>query len=798
MFGSLLQLAKRLLVKKYFSFTVIVTMSLAISAFLTATTLANLLLLDPLPYPDSERIVKVEHIFDSPTGETNAYTYPGLVNLYNNKQFFEQASMALFTRDVVTSLVNKPTIKTAYITPEFLSMMAAQTKLGRTFSDNEGFQKSVPAAVISYDLWQTHYGQNPDIINKTITISNRQFQIIGVLDRSFVEPEINQRGQDTKIWLAWDFNPSVHLAETWYNIDEKLILLGKVHKGIKPDSLNESISQHLYGTWKSQVEGIPFFNNWSIHAKTSKIKDVILGSNINLVYFFIVGTYGLIFIACVNISNLFLMRTVEMYKPLAIRAALGASKTDLFKEIFNESAVLITLSTVLGFVLSYFTFGLLQQHLTDVLPRLKELSVDGLTIGLATVSVFGFTLLFSQLSISIVNYKSLLSAMQTSGKGAGIKVSGTAQKGLMSVQVFCAIMLIVFCTSVLQKLYEISKQDLGFNSKNIYSIELSHSEGDWPEEATFSIVNQLEQALNNLPSTEYVQQSASPLDARDIFVIKGTHTDSQYAPEFSTVSPKYFNIIEQQFIEGKAFSFEDVFNRNPLVIINETFAKELSSDGNAIGKQLTPDGERMFTISGIVADMKFPGQVDDISRMYRPAPQSKTQLLVKFKPGQALTKSDLISLTNSVSPEVNIFTYDSIEAKLNEMKAPFNIIELSTIFLMLLCTFLAVVGLYGLQDYSSRLNSSKIATKMAIGASPTHIITDLLTYNLKAIIVTVIVALVSSIIATRFIMPDTSMSLFLLSFIPSSIAVLLIYFFVVIITSRRFVNRPIADSFNYL
>lgn len=797
MFYNQIQITKGLFAKSYFALTVVVTMSLAIAAFLSASTLANLLVFDPLPYPSQEQLVKVEHIFDSPTGQTNAYTYPGIINLYEQNDFFEQSAMVMFVKNVVTSLPQKETLPLGYTTPDFFELLGANTSLGRTFNKEEGLRKNVPVAVLGHQAWLVFFAGNPGVIGETVTIDKTQFQIIGVLDKNFIEPEIYSRGQQTAIWLAWDFNPSRNLQDVWYNIDEKLLFLGKTPKGFDVDKLTITVTDHLLKTWKSHVSEISFFKDWSIHANITTIKEVILGDNIFLIYLFIAGIYGLIFIACVNVSNLFLMRTIEMQRPLAIRGALGATRKDLFKEMFNESSLLILFSTLIGLGLTFLIFDFLHNYLNTVLPRLKELSVNLFTLLLAVVSVFSFAYLFSKLSITIINYKNLVSAIQTSGKGAGIKVSNAAQKILVAIQVFCAIALMFFCMSVLTQVYKISQQKLGFKSDDLYSVQLSYAQGSWPDEdSTYSLVSQIQHALDNLSNTELVQRSSSPLDKRDVFIIKNIDSNDQYAPEFSTIGADYFNIIQQAVISGRSFTHDDVNNRNPVIVVNEAFAHEISSDGEVVGMQLTPGGERRFTIIGVVENMKFPGQLVNTSRMYRPAPKEKTELLIAFKPGQAMTKVELSELIGQIAPSVNIFEYHALSEQQLEMETPFKIVQHSTLLLMLVCAFLAAVGLYGLHEYSSRLRSTEIATRMAIGATPKHILIELMSYNLIPLLITIGVSLMVCLALYQNLAVEMTIIQFASGFIISASFVLFISLVAILLTSRHFLTKPIIDSFN--
>ncbi|TAP37296.1 ABC transporter permease, partial [Alteromonas sp. KUL49] len=308
--------------------TVVTTMGTTLGALLCVLTLGFLLIVEPLPYPDQTRLYNVIHHIGDDKDEVNAtaFTYPGLIHLYKNQDVFEQTALVHYGSDVLTSLPHQPTLNTAYVTPEWLDLLGTTPLIGRGFESTEALDTHNPVAIITYETWQKEFDGTNDILSKKIAFSGVSFSIVGVLNKDFIEPQIQQTGFEAGVWLPWDYNLDTNLMERWGNISGSLTFVGKLKPEISVAQAEQILTPLVSETWQENVASIEFFNGWSVEIELMSFKNAIVGESTSTVYKLLAGVIGLVLIALANVVNLFMSRTAEQQRQLSIYAALGAKK----------------------------------------------------------------------------------------------------------------------------------------------------------------------------------------------------------------------------------------------------------------------------------------------------------------------------------------------------------------------------------------------------------------------------------------------------------------------------------------
>jgi hypothetical protein len=383
--------------KPGFVLTILMTMGITLGALLCAVTLNYLLLVEPLPYPEQNRLFVAEHELLGAEKETKgvAFTYPGLVHLYKSKEAFEQAAMLSYGRDVIISHSKQPLINTTYVTPEFHQILASPLALGRIFEASEALETHNPVAMLSYNTWQNEFNGSADILEQKITLSGISYRIVGVLSKNFIEPELGEIGQETQVWMPWDYNyAGDRERESFGSISGALKFVGQLKEGVSPMQAKQLLTPLVSDRWIEGVNEIDFFKDWSIKMRVRSVKEVILGQSESIAVMLLAGVIGLVLIACTNISNLFMSRTAEKQRRMAIQAAIGATKKHLFKAMLAETTLLMSMSIVLALVIAQTGFYIMQQYLGTVLPRVNELALSPITFGSALLVTIIFSVFF--------------------------------------------------------------------------------------------------------------------------------------------------------------------------------------------------------------------------------------------------------------------------------------------------------------------------------------------------------------------------------------------------------------------
>lgn len=725
--------------------TVVTTMGITLGALLCILTLAYLLLFKPLPYPEQDKLFIAEHSLINKVGQASgkAFTYPGLIHLFEKQTVFSSAALLYYGEDVLTSHPAQPTMLVNFATPQWFDLTAPVMALGRTFGASEAIDSNNPVAILTWHSWQKDFAGDPDILNQKVDFSGVSYRIVGVLGQSYVEPELLDTGLKASIWLPWDFNQGLHRKDRWGQIDYGLMFVGKLAEGITPSQAAQTIKPLVNDIWQEKVSGSDYFSGWSIGMSLVSFQSAILGDSKRTVYLLMAGVLGLVLIACANIANLLMSRTAEQQHSLAIRAAVGAKKSDLFKALFAESAQLMLLSIILALLVAAGGFYILQHYLVEMLPRAAELSVNGLTFTLAVVCVGLFAFVFARLSSRMIDYRALNHTLQSSGKGTGVQVSKKARQLLIASQVAVATALIFININLFKHAMEIIEAPMGFTLDNLQSLNLSYAGPGQTPEASIAAMDQIQSTLESLPQVAAMSRSSSPLHAFGTWALTDKISSEKYTPNAKRVGADYFKMIEQPMMAGEAFTAADVRDKRLVMVINDVFAKQLAPTGSALGIKLSPGGDSQFTVVGIVKSIHVPGSQETRPRIYVPQSLESTGLLIQLKANQTLSREQVVTQIKQVNSLYTVYQMETFAENRSTRLFAQTITAITTAVLALLSLFLAAIGLYGILSYSTQMRQTELGTRMAIGAKSKDLLMLIVRDNSAAVLSGVAVSIVA-------------------------------------------------------
>ncbi|MFT4926888.1 MAG: putative permease [Phenylobacterium sp.] len=731
--------------------TVVTTMGITLGALLCILTLAYVMLGKPLPYPEQDKLYQVDSVFSNAKGKIQgiAYTYPGLIHLYDNQELFGVSALVYYGQDVLTSQSTQPTMNTTYVTPGWFKLLDAKMAMGRAFDETEAKNTNNPVAVMSFNTWQDEFGGDADILSQKINFSGTSFNIVGVLAESYVEPQLNEVGVKSNVFLPWDFNQaSERQRESWGNISTSQRFVGKLTSNMNVEQVEQTLTILVHDTWTERVFDVAFFKGWSIKVQLLSFKTAILGDAEDTVMLLLAGVIGLVLVACANISNLFMSRTAEQQRQLAIHAAVGATKKQLFKTLFAETGLLMFVSVVFALVIANVGFYLLQHYLAERLPRVDELAINGLTLGAAVLIGLLLGLFFARLSASMINYKALNSTLQSSGKGTGVQVSHKVRRLLIISQVAIVTTLVFANISLLRDALKTIDAPLGFNTDNISTVELSISAPSFPpDEEMIPLVNELKRKLLEEPEVQSVSLAGSPVNGGNILAQVVDGPEERLVVETRRVDDQYFQMIEQPLIEGDYFSAADIKDKNDLIIVNHVYAEKLLADGiKALGSKIKMN-EQVFTISGVVKGVKRPAATEIPMRAYIPTRLSASSMLVKFTDNQVMSRERVVSIIAQVNSQFSLFHMDSVNDRRAQLLFTQYVTAVTSAVLAMLTFFLAAVGLYGILSYGTQMRRFELGTRLAIGAKRKDLIAMIIKDNTAAVLIGIVVSLVVLLIA---------------------------------------------------
>jgi ABC-type antimicrobial peptide transport system permease subunit len=544
---------------------------------------------------------------------------------------------------------------------------------------------------------------------------------------------------------------------------------------------------------------IPFFSGWSIQMKLESFQIAIVGDSQNTVYKLLAGVFGLVLIAFANIANLFMSRTAEQQRQLAIYAALGAKKSHLFRGLLAESGLLMFLSLLVALVIASLGFSLLQANLASELPRINELGVNSITFFASVILTFSFALLFAFLSSKMINYRALNSMLQASGKGTGVQVSKRFRQALIVSQVAIATVLVFANITLFKEAVDTITQPSGYSVDNMQQMSLSVSVPEFPpQEEVAAVMIELKKKLLELPEVENVSQSGSVLNGFGLWALTAVASGENFTPESTGASHNYFTMIGQELLEGDYFSEVDIKDGNRVMVVNDVFAKRLNPNGSALGLQISSGaGDDPFTIIGVVKGVKMPAQSDVPMRVYTPSRLSTTQMTLKLRVGQSVSREQVVTVISEVSSLYALFSLDTLESQKKRRLFTHYTTATTTSALAIITLFLASVGLYGILSYGTQMRRFELGTRMAIGAKRKDLVSLIVKDNIWVIVLGV--ALSIAVMLGIYIGYSETLSAYmsvdlLPIFMSTILSIALLSLFACYWPLRQFINHPAIHS----
>ncbi|MGJ8679234.1 ABC transporter permease [Paraglaciecola sp.] len=775
---------------------VVTTMGLTLGTLLCVLTLAYLLLVSPLPYPESDSLFTVEHNLIDSNGHVdgNAFTYPNLMQLYNKQTTFSQLGIMYYDADVLVSEPSHPTLPISFVTPEWFSLLGAEMAVGRSFGSTEALNTYNPVAILSYQTWKNQFSLDADILSKKVQFGDVSYRIVGVLSEKFIEPQIYGVGNKSDVFLPWDYNSvSPRERQRWGNDDGSLMMLGKLKSGYSTIRQKQELTTLVSDNWQQQVAGHKFFNGWSIGIKLHSLESVILANSQNTVYLLIAGAIGLILIATTNIANLFMSRTLGRNRQIAICAALGASRRQLFKTMLAESLLLVGISTLIAIYIASIGFKGMQLFLSHYLPRIDELSIHVSTLLCAIFLMLSFAWLFAYLNMRMINYRALNQSIQSGGKGSGIQVPKKMRKGLVLCQIAIVTLLVFINIVLFKEAFTTINRPSGFETQDTSFLVLSLPSVSENERAgLIAQVKEVRNKLAALPQVEDVSQSMAPMPFFTL-AISRLGGEERYSMRAKDVDHAYFQLIEQPLLAGNYFSAADIQDKNNVMIINDVFAKQLAPNGNALG--LTFDNGAK--VVGVVKSILLPGQTTIEPRFYYPASQARNMFLVKTKESQVITREQVVKVLLQVSSELKLFSLSTLNSRRVERLFAQYTTAVTSGALAIITFLLAGLGLYGILSYSTQIRRFEIGTRLAIGAKRKDIVKLIIKDNASMIILgmltsfTVLLALFLGLNENlKDYLTGNIVSAFVMTFVP----IVLLSLFACYWPLRKYINQPTVYS----
>ncbi|QUI62045.1 hypothetical protein GSF04_05700 [Pseudoalteromonas sp. A22] len=725
---------------KGYSAAIILTLGITLGALVAIFMVNYQLLSAPLPYDNQDRlfISKGSSFRDSEIKLSDTSPYPALIDAYSFKDTdFEKKALINFNVDVIRNFPASPRVNLSYITPEYLDMLQTPFALGRNFNAQEGLGAKAPVAVISYEAWDKLFNKRQDTIGQTLRFGEVNFKIIGVTAKNFVEPELVSVGRLTDVWLAWDFNLTEEgWRHSWGGQLSNHHLIGLLKPGVNPEQVSHQLTSRLNNRYRQELAGRSFFKSSSIDFVLTSFREKIIGDSYQQTLLLFTGVFLLLMIAVANTMNLILARAANRQRIMAIQAALGAQKSDLFRSILIEMSLLMSATVVFSLIFSYAGIDLIKQLKLDWLPRANELSFNWLSIVFSTL-VSGLIALVTTILVNRqLDYRKLSQMMQSGGKGTALQVSKKVRNILILSQVALATTMLCVGVQVFHQSISNIIQPSGLATDNVYQVKVDIG---ITRLASTKVLEDNLRATRKLFTENPKISSASiamgfPLSAStDEYFFSYLSEDAEFQKQqqgvVSLIDENYLDILQFELIKGRNFTSSDYDNVKNVIIINQAFADKLAPGDEVISKRyywLNAPGNSPYEVIGIVRDLTLPN-TEELPRVFIPYMAFDfPEFLLEVLPKQSLSAIELNQMMAKVNKEFKVSKLIDIKNAHDRLVHHDKFLASAAAVLTLLTIFLASVGVYGILTYSIQLRRSELGIRMAIGATPATIYIEII------------------------------------------------------------------------
>jgi putative ABC transport system permease protein len=754
-----------------FTAVAVAALALGIGANTAIFSVVNKVLLEPLPYPDSNRIMRISRAF--PTGRGNSISIPKFMAWKKNNQAFE--SMVLYDFSGPGMNLGQgdhpEQVKAIHVSAEYFAVFGVAPALGRSFLPQEDLPGGPKTVILGHDLWKRSFSSDPSLIGKELLLGGTPYTIAGILPSSF------RSDPPAEVFLPLQADPNST------NQGHIYLVAGRLKPGVSLEAARTNMKmagerfRQANPQWMDKTENVAVL----------PLKDDVAG-DVRLPLLILVGAVAFVLlIACANVANLLLARAAGRQKEIAIRTALGAGRWRIFRQLLGESILLAGASGVLGLAIGALGVRALLALSPGNLPRINDeqhvasavttldwrVLLFALGISIVTGVLFG---VFPALRVSRLDVNAVLK--EGGGRsGSGLR-HNRARSVLVVSEMALAVILLVGAALMIRTFSGLRSVQPGFDAHNVITMQTSLTGGRY--ENTAKVAGLIRQATERIESLPGVQAAAAtvmlpveggvdlPFSIEGRPPVKGGLYNGDEQWRF--ISPHYFTAFHIPLLRGRMFDERDSGSSERVVIINQAMAKKywpnedplgqrISIGGKALGPDFVEPARQIVGVAGDVRETGLSGQEQAV--MYVPEAQVTdplTRLANNVIPlsWAIRTVSDPAPLSAPIQRE--FLTVDALlpVAKIRSMDLVISESTARQNFNMLLLTIfaglallLAAIGIYGLMSYSVEQRLQELGIRMALGAGGVDMMKLVVGQGMKLTVIGALIGLAAAFGLTR-------------------------------------------------
>jgi putative ABC transport system permease protein len=754
-----LRYALRVLAKQpAFTAIAVLTLALGIGANTAIFSIINSVLLRPLPYPNADRIMVLNE--SSGPGQDFSVALPDYFDWKKDNTVFEHLAVTHKESRNLSGIPGREAerVSCASVTRNFFSVIGLSPTLGRIFSEDEDKVGAPPVVIISDRLWQRAFNRDPGVIGRSVTFHDTVFTIVGVMPPQMTSP------QDTDAWFSL-MRRSNNPAWMDRSHHPMMFVWGRLKAGVTVEQARTEMNGIAARLEKAYPD-----TNAKVGVTVTPLLENLVGkyrTNLGL----LLGAVGLVLlIACANLANLFAARGAARAREFAIRAAVGASRLQITRQLLIEGFVVALLGGTLGFFIALWARDALVALAPQGVSRFHEIPFDLTVLAFTFVVASLTTVLFGLWPAWQTSRADVQLALKVGSQGSGEAPSAKRTRDWLAIsQIALTLTLLIAAAMVLKSFGHLQSLQLGYEPRGLFTARF---ELPWKTYSSREKIGLFSQTLLDKARALPGVQSAgigsnSPLMGgwQTGFLREGA---AQMPPgqmpsaDLEVVAGDYFSTFKVPLLRGRVFNEGDTKTSPRVIVIDQAMAEQYFPGEDPVGKRLSVDagndeeGYVFHEIIGVVARMRFHA-VDEMAPLpviycsLAQAQRTSLTLFVRTAAGLASFQRPIRDAISAIDPAQPVFDARPMIDRVEETWGTQRLLSfLFSLFAGLALT-LATIGLYGLLAYTTLKRVREIGIRLALGARPAQVRALILSHGMQLLLIGSIIGLVSAIILSQFL-----------------------------------------------
>jgi predicted permease len=769
-FQDLRYAARTLLKSPGFTTVAVLTLALGIGANVAIFSVVYGVLLRPLPFAHPEQLVRV---FDDLAGPNNAdvgMSAPELWDLEERSGVFQEVSAVAPGNSAVGGGERTVRAEALITSPDYFELLGAKPELGRVYTRQDSVPGFLEPVVISDGFWRRNYGSDPKIVGRKMSLDRDLYTIVGVMPAGFRHPG-RTLDTDVEVWLATGFNGQPFPVPADRTMRLIPAAIGRLKPGMTVAQAQSQLAGYVAQLAREYPAAYPAASRWAVRL-VSVQEDLVGPQRTEL--FILFGAVGfLLLIACVNIANLLLARASGRRREIAIRLAMGASRTRLARQLLTESTLLAVISGVVALVTVLFSKSALVSLAPADIPRLNEVDVSGKVLFFAFVISILTGVLFGLAPALQASSPSQVENLREGGRGSGASRRHSRLSRILVVsEVALSIILLAGAGLLLRSFWRVLQVHPGFNPSHLTTVQIWIPQPNNPSMDPFGPMDKraafLMDIYRRVATLPGVEESAIagndtlPMNSGrnySLFSIQGRPTDSERNPvaDIAIVDTQYFHTMEVPLMAGRNFSATDTSSTQAVAVIDQTLARRYWPEQDPLGQQVKfgfGPGPKGVTIVGVVGDIKSDGfDAPSVPHIYVALGQFAPINAVLFfrSRGDAEHLGEAArQVVASMDANVAVHSVSTMDQIIARSVADRRFaLELLGVFAAV-ALLLAAIGIYGVMSYAFSQRTHEVGIRMALGAQRLDILRMALVEGMQIVVLGLVGGLAGAAVMTRF------------------------------------------------